>query len=79
MKRGTTHSARKALFRRGIQQGFLTLDEIDAALPPETLSPSDRWLLFYSLQAAEVEIRKGNRVFARAEAMDPEGASVKTH
>jgi len=33
------------------------LDEIDRALPPGSLSPSERWLLFYSLRAAGVEIR----------------------
>lgn len=57
MKAGSTHAARKQLFQRGIQRGWLALAEIDAALPPGTLSPSERWLLFYSLRAAEVEIR----------------------
>ena len=58
MASSNSHEARKALFRKGIQQGFLTLADIDAALPPETLSPADRWLLFYSLRASEVEIRE---------------------
>jgi hypothetical protein len=52
-----THEARKALFQLGIQRGHLTLDEIDRALPPGSLSPTERWLLFYSLRASGVEIR----------------------
>ena len=52
-----SHEARKALFQVGIRRGHLTLDEIDRALPQGTLSPSERWLLFYSLRAAGVEIR----------------------
>jgi hypothetical protein len=59
-----SHEARKSLFQLGIRRGHLTLDEIDRALPPGTLSPSERWLLFYSLRAAGVEIR------------DRDGASV---
>ncbi len=52
-----THEARKALFQLGIQRGHLSLDEIDRALPAGSLSPAERWLLFYSLRAAGVEIR----------------------
>ncbi len=53
-----THEARKALFQLGIRRGHLSLDEIDRALPPGSLSPAERWLLFYSLRAAGVEIRE---------------------
>ena len=57
MKGGSeSHEARKALFQHGIRRGTLTLDEIDRALPPGSLSPAERWLLFYSLRAAGVEI-----------------------
>jgi hypothetical protein len=57
MKPGSeTHEARKTLFQVGIRRGHLTLDEIDRALPPGSLSPSERWLLFYSLRASGVEI-----------------------
>ncbi len=57
MKGGSeSHEARKALFQLGIKRGTLTLDEIDRALPPGSLSPAERWLLFYSLRAAGVEI-----------------------
>jgi hypothetical protein len=54
-----SHEARKALFQLGIHRGWLSLDEIDRALPPGSLSPSERWLLFYSLRASGVEIRDG--------------------
>jgi hypothetical protein len=56
VKIGKSHYARKALFRKGIRQGYLTVEEIEQALPPGTLTPAERWLLYYSLRAAEVEI-----------------------
>jgi hypothetical protein len=59
LKIGREHKARKALFTRGIRRGFLTLDEIDQALPSGSLSDAERWLLFYSLHAARVEVRDG--------------------
>ncbi len=60
MRHGSeTHEARKALFQLGIRRGTLTLDEIDRSLPPGSLSPAERWLLFYSLRAAGVDIRDG--------------------
>jgi hypothetical protein len=51
------HEARKLLFQQGLKRGHLVLSEIDEALPPGSLSPAERWLLFYSLRAAGVEIR----------------------
>ncbi len=54
-----SHEARKALFRVGIRRGILTVAEIERALPAGTLSPSERWLLYFSLRAAGVEIRPG--------------------
>ncbi|MFT3916153.1 MAG: RNA polymerase sigma factor region1.1 domain-containing protein [Anaeromyxobacteraceae bacterium] len=54
-----SHEARKRLFQVGIQRGHLTAEEIDRALPPGSLSPAERWLLFYSLRAAGVDIRDG--------------------
>jgi hypothetical protein len=56
LKIGRSHKARKALFTRGIRRGFLTVEEIDEALPPGSLTDAERWLLYYSLRAAEVEI-----------------------
>ncbi len=58
MRQGSdSHEARKALFQLGIRRGHLSLDEIDRALPAGSLSPTERWLLFYSLRASGVEIR----------------------
>jgi sigma-70-like protein len=64
LKIGRSHKARKALFTRGIRRGFLTVEEIDEALPPGTLTDAERWLLYYSLHAARVEVldRRGKTV-----------------
>jgi hypothetical protein len=64
LKIGRSHKARKALFTRGIRRGFLTVQEIDEALPPGSLTDAERWLLYYSLHAARVEVldRRGRRV-----------------
>ena len=59
LKIGRSHKARKALFTRGIRRGFLSLGEIDEALPAGSLTDAERWLLFYSLHAARVEILDG--------------------
>ncbi len=56
LKIGRSHKARKALFTRGIRRGFLSIGEIDEALPPGSMSDAERWLLFYSLHAARVEV-----------------------
>ena len=53
---GQTYSARKELFAKGLRNGRLTVQEIEAALPPGTLTAAERWLLYYSLRAARVEI-----------------------
>jgi len=59
LKIGRSHKARKALFARGIRRGYLSIEEIDEALPPGSLTDAERWLLFYSLKAARVEVRDG--------------------
>jgi hypothetical protein len=56
VKIGRSHKARKALFTRGIRRGFLSIGEIDQALPPGSMTDAERWLLFYSLHAAKVEV-----------------------
>ena len=58
MKHGSeSHEARKALFQPASAAATCSLQEIDRALPQGSLSPAERWLLFYSLRAAGVEIR----------------------
>ncbi len=59
LKIGRSHKARKALFARGIRRGYLSIEEIDEALPHGSLTDAERWLLFYSLKAARVEVRDG--------------------
>jgi hypothetical protein len=60
LKIGRSHKARKALFTRGIRRGFLSIEEIDEALPAGSLTDAERWLLFYSLHAARVQIIDGD-------------------
>lgn len=57
IKIGKSHRSRKELFQRGLKRGFLTVQEIETALPVGTLTAAERWLLYYSLHAAQVEIR----------------------
>ena len=58
---GSSHEARKKLFLRGVRRGWVTLGEIEEAVPKGSLSASERWLLFYSLRAAGVEIVERRR------------------
>jgi hypothetical protein len=53
---GKSYTARKALFAKGLREGRLTVQEIEEALPAGTLTAAERWLLYYSLRAAQVEI-----------------------
>src|SRR4051812_37134413 len=55
-KIGESYLARKALFAKGLREGRLSVQEIEQALPPGTLTAAERWLLYYSLRAAQVEI-----------------------
>jgi hypothetical protein len=66
-----SHEARKTLFQVGIRRGWLELAEIDKALPSGSLSPPERWLLFYSLRAAGVEIRDARGVALQSPPGDP--------
>jgi hypothetical protein len=68
-----SHEARKTLFQLGIRRGWLGVEEIERALPSGTLSPSERWLLFYSLRAAGVEIRDGGGAVLTAPPGEPPG------
>jgi hypothetical protein len=55
-KVGESYVARKGLFAKGLREGRLTVQEIESALPAGTLTAAERWLLYYSLKAAQVEI-----------------------
>lgn len=55
-KIGKTHLARKALFRKGLREGQLSVQDIEEALPAGSMMPAERWLLYYSLRAAEIEV-----------------------
>ncbi|MHB1844423.1 MAG: RNA polymerase sigma factor region1.1 domain-containing protein [Deltaproteobacteria bacterium] len=57
VKIGQSHRARKRLFAKGLRQRFLTVEEIEDALPSGSMTAAERWLLYYSLRAAQVEVR----------------------
>jgi hypothetical protein len=57
LKVGQSHRARKELFARGLRRGYLSVDEIDACLPEGCMTPSERWLLYFSFRAAQIDIR----------------------
>jgi hypothetical protein len=54
---GAVHAARKALFTQGLREGFLSIQAVEQALPPGSLSDAERWLFYASLRAAGVELR----------------------
>jgi len=54
------HEARRSLFSSGVRRGFVTIEEIDRALPLKSMSSAERWLLYYSLSSIGVEIRLGS-------------------
>lgn len=78
-KIGQSHQARKELFRKGVRRGFLTVEEIEKALPPGVLAAAERWLLYYSLRAAEIEIvaDEGDALEALAEEIEREEAGAE--
>ncbi len=71
MKASRSHRARKELFQRGIQQGSLTVQEIERALPAGSLTDAERWLLYYSLRASGVEIRDDRGLVVLPESAPP--------
>ena len=57
MRIGGGHRIRKMLFLRGIRDGHLNVDEVEVELPEGLMTSAERWLLYFSLRAAEVELR----------------------
>jgi hypothetical protein len=53
---GESYLARKALFAKGLREGRLSWQEIERALPKDSLSGAERWLLYYSLRSAQVDL-----------------------
>lgn len=56
---GSGHSVRKAVFLKGIRDGHLNVEEVEEALPDGLMTAAERWLMYFSLRAAEVELRDG--------------------
>lgn len=79
VKIGRSHRARKQLFQQGLRRGFLTVQEIETALPPGSLTAAERWLLYYSLRAAEIEIRDESGALVTVPMLSPEEMEQLTH
>jgi hypothetical protein len=54
---GKSHRDKIHLFQEGLRRGFVTSQEVDAVFFEDQANDAERWLLYYSLQAAEIEIR----------------------
>jgi hypothetical protein len=54
---GGGHKIRKNLFLQGIRDGFLNVEEVEEILPDGLMTAAERWLLYFSLRAAGVELR----------------------
>ena len=63
---GESHRARKALFANGLKTGRVSVQEIEQALPPGSMTDAERWLLYYSLRAAEIEVYDAKAPAAQA-------------
>lgn len=70
------HRLRKNLFKRAIQQGWLEVDEVEASLPPGLLTSAERWLLYFSLRASEVELRDAQGRAVTPDELVPDGRSA---
>jgi len=57
LRPGGGHRIRKDLFIRGIRRGWISVDEVDRVLPPGLLTAAERWLFYFSLFSADVELR----------------------
>lgn len=56
-KMGKNHREKILLFQAGLRRGFVTSQEVEAVIPEDQVNDAERWLLYYSLQASEIEIR----------------------
>jgi hypothetical protein len=74
LRTGGGHAIRKALFRRGIQDGFVNVDEVEELLPDGLMTVAERWLLYFSLRASEVQLRDST-----GRAMTPDDAVPEHH
>lgn len=70
------HRLRKDLFKRAIRQGWLQVDEVEASLPPGLLTSAERWLLYFSLRASEVELRDAQGRAVTPDDVVPEGRAA---
>jgi hypothetical protein len=74
---GGGHRRRMELFMRGIKQGHIDVEEVEEALPPELLTAPERWLLYFSLHAADVELRDRAGNVLTPDEIVPEGRRFK--
>lgn len=73
LKAGGGHIIRKSLFVRGIQQGYLDIEEVERVMPKGLLTPAERWLFYFSLRASEVELRDSEGRAVTPDEIVPQG------
>lgn len=70
------HRLRRDLFKRAIRQGWLEVDDVESSLPPGLLTSAERWLLYFSLRASEVELRDAQGRSVTPDELVPEGRTA---
>jgi hypothetical protein len=67
------HQWRRDLFVRGLREGFVDAEQVEAEIPPGMMSASERWLLYFSLSASDIELRDGQGRVLTPDEIVPEG------
>ena len=73
----TLHRWRRDLFVRGLREGFVDAEQVEADIPPGMMSASERWLLYFSLSASEIELRDAHGRVLTPDDIVPEGRRQK--
>lgn len=76
---GGSHRLRKALFRKAMREGSLNVDEVEAAIPPGSMTAAERWLLYFSLRAFEVDLRDSEGRVLTPDDIVPEHRRERRH
>ncbi|MFM2153445.1 MAG: hypothetical protein RL199_1880 [Pseudomonadota bacterium] len=67
------HRWRRDLFVRGLREGYVDAERVEEEIPPGMMSASERWLLYFSLSASEIELRDRQGRVLTPDEIVPEG------